>query len=170
VLSEMGTEIGPVVGGLVDAMFNIVGITRSEDCLVTNVQAPANAIKGDKLPVVIWIHGDGFQVGSSFTSASESDAIRGIAPNYNAGRLFKTSIDLGMPIIGVSANYRLNAFGFSASREMEEAGLLNLGLENQRIAMQLVQKHFAVGRGIWRHGPIPRRNRPFGRNGHGGGC
>lgn len=32
----------------------------SEDCLTLNVWAPKGAKKGDKLPVIIWIHGGGF--------------------------------------------------------------------------------------------------------------
>ncbi|CCF32799.1 carotenoid ester lipase [Colletotrichum higginsianum] len=143
VLGETGTAIGPVVGALADTVFNTLGQTRSEDCLLINVQTPVNASRGDKLPVVIWIHGGGFEVGSPFTDTSETDVIRGAALNYNVGGLVRTSVNLGQPIIGVSANYRLNAFGFSASREMEEAGLLNLGLEDQRVAMKWVQEHIA---------------------------
>lgn len=143
ILGEMGTAIGPIVGSLADTVFNTIGQTRSEDCLLINVQAPVNSTKGDNLPVVIWIHGGGYEVGSPFTATSETDAIRGTVPNYNVGGLVRTSVDLRQPIIGVSANYRLNAFGFSASKEMEEAGLLNLGLEDQRVAMQWVQKHIA---------------------------
>lgn len=142
-MAQTGTAIGPVVGALVDTAFNIIGRTRSEDCLSINVQAPIGATKGDKLPVVIWIYGGAFEVGSPFTAFSETDVVRGTAPNYNIGGLVRTSVDLGQPIIGVSANYRLNAFGFSASKEMEEAGLLNLGLEDQRVAMQWVQEHIS---------------------------
>ncbi|TDZ54613.1 Lipase 3 [Colletotrichum trifolii] len=141
VLGQTGTAIGPVVGALADTVFNTVGQTRSEDCLLINVQTPADASRGDKLPVVIWIHGGGYEVGSPFTDTSETDAIRGELLNYNVGGLVRTSVDLGQPVIGVSANYRLNAFGFSASREMAEAGLLNLGLEDQRVAMRWVKEH-----------------------------
>lgn len=127
ILGKTGTAIGPIVGALADTVFNTIGQTRSEDCLFINVQAPVDAKKGDKLPVVIWIHGGGYEVGSPFTATSETDVIRGAVPNYNVGGLVRTSVSLNQPIIGVSANYRLNAFGFSASKEMEEAGLLNLG-------------------------------------------
>ncbi|KAJ0347526.1 hypothetical protein COL154_009607 [Colletotrichum chrysophilum] len=143
ILGKTGTAIGPIVGALADTVFDTIGQTRSEDCLLINVQAPVDAKKGDKLPVVIWIHGGGYEVGSPFTATSETDVIRGAVPNYNIGGLVRTSVSLNQPIIGVSANYRLNAFGFSASKEMEEAGLLNLGLEDQRVAMQWVQKHIA---------------------------
>lgn len=143
ILGRTGTAIGPIVGALADTTLNTIGRTRSEDCLFINVQVPVGATKGDKLPVVIWIHGGAFEVGSPFTALSEADVVRGTAPNYNIGGLVRTSVDLNQPIIGVSANYRLNAFGFSASREMEEAGLLNLGLEDQRVAMQWVQAHIS---------------------------
>lgn len=50
---------------------------------------------------------------------------------------------LGRPIIWTSINYRLHHFGFSASREMAEAGVLNLGLEDQRVAMRWIQQNIA---------------------------
>lgn len=67
--------------------------------------------------------------------------MRAQAINYNPGGLLKTAIEMDQPIITVSATYRLSAFGFSASREMADAGLLNLGLEDQRAAMQWVQNY-----------------------------
>jgi carboxylesterase type B len=51
------------------------------------------------------------------------------------------SLEMGQPIIFTSINYRLNHFGFSASKELEDAGLLNLGLEDQRNAMRWVKKN-----------------------------
>lgn len=69
--------------------------------------------------------------------------MRGDVINYNPAGLLKTSIEMDQPIITVSATYRLNAFGFSASREMADAGLLNLGLEDQRVAMQWVKKYIS---------------------------
>lgn len=88
-------------------------------------------------------HGGGFEVGSPVTAISETDFLRAQAINYNPGGLLKTAVEMDQPIITVSANYRLNAFGFSASREMADAGLLNLGLEDQRLAMRWVKKHIA---------------------------
>jgi acetylcholinesterase len=143
VLDQTGTAIGPVVGALADTALNFIGRTRSEDCLSINVQSPVGTTKRDKLPVVIWIHGGAFEIGGPFTALGEADVVRGTAPNYNIGGLVRTSVDLGQPIIGVSANYRLNAFGFSAGEEMEVAGLLNLGLEDQRVAMRWVQRHIS---------------------------
>ena len=48
-----------------------------------------------------------------------------------------------MPVIVVSANYRLNAFGFSGGKEMADAGVANLAIEDQRLAMKWVQKYIA---------------------------
>lgn len=141
-LGQVGSEIGPVVGSLVDSLYEFPA-NRSEDCLSINVQVPEGTTADAKLPVIFWIHGGGFQVGSPVTDISETDALRAKLMNYNPGGLLKTAVELDQPVVMVSANYRLNAFGFSASREMEEAGLLNLGLEDQRVALQWVQKHVA---------------------------
>jgi acetylcholinesterase len=50
---------------------------------------------------------------------------------------------MGQPMVVASINYRLAHFGFSASKELEEAGLLNLGFEDQRNALHWIQKHIA---------------------------
>lgn len=50
---------------------------------------------------------------------------------------------MGQPVIFTSINYRLAHFGFTASREFDKAGLLNLGFEDQRVALQWIQKYIA---------------------------
>jgi acetylcholinesterase len=55
--------------------------------------------------------------------------------------LVATSIQLHAPIIYISINYRLNFFGFPASKEAQEKGALNLGLLDQRLALQWVRDH-----------------------------
>jgi len=67
----------------------------SEDCLYLNVWTPAKAAT-EKLPVMVWIHGGGFQAGS----ASE--------PRQDGERLARQ----GVVVVGV--NYRLGVFGFLA--------------------------------------------------------
>jgi acetylcholinesterase len=57
--------------------------------------------------------------------------------------IVQRSIDMGMPVVAVSANYRLNAFGLSGGREIEEAGVANLAIEDQRLAMKWVQKYIS---------------------------
>ncbi|KAH9970732.1 carotenoid ester lipase precursor [Lactifluus volemus] len=104
--------------------------TDSEDCLTLNVVAPAVAEPGANLPVVAWIYGGGFEVGST-----------GI---YNATEIVLRSIELGEPIIYVSMNYRVSAFGFLASQEVKDAGVGNLGLHDQRMALGWIQKYICA--------------------------
>jgi len=51
------------------------------------------------------------------------------------------SIALNQPIIFVSMNYRVSAWGFLASQEVKDAGVGNLGLQDQRLAFQWIQKY-----------------------------
>lgn len=48
---------------------------------------------------------------------------------------------MGKPIIAASINYRLGGFGFLDSPQLREAGLSNLGLRDQRLALHWVQVH-----------------------------
>lgn len=51
---------------------------------------------------------------------------------------------MDQPVVFVSANHRLNAFGTLASKETKEAGIGNLLLKDQRVAMEWVQKYIAA--------------------------
>ncbi|PCH36167.1 sterol esterase [Wolfiporia cocos MD-104 SS10] len=104
--------------------------TVSEDCLFVNVYAPTSAKPGDNLPVVFWIYGGAFETGDSSM--------------YPGTAIVERSIELGEPVIFVSHNYRLNAFGFLASQEVVDAGQTNIGLRDQRFAMQWVQQHISA--------------------------
>ncbi|KAF8509390.1 Alpha/Beta hydrolase protein, partial [Gautieria morchelliformis] len=64
----------------------------SEDCLTVNVARPALIPAGSKLPVVVWIHGGSFELGSTST--------------YDGGAIVQRSISMGNPVIYVSMNYR----------------------------------------------------------------
>ncbi|KAF8134091.1 sterol esterase [Mycena galopus ATCC 62051] len=99
----------------------------SEACLLLDVYVPAAATSHSKLPVMVWIYGGGFEVGSS----ADTD----VRPTV------ERSILLGEPIIIVVPNYRLNAFGFLAGKEVSDAGLTNLGLRDQIFALEWVQKY-----------------------------
>ncbi|KAF2633661.1 alpha/beta-hydrolase [Macroventuria anomochaeta] len=99
----------------------------SEDCLYINVIRPT-ACKNEKLPVAFWIHGGGFYMGG------------GVDQRYNISFMVENSVKIGKPIIGVNINYRLSAWGFlSGSEEIKESGEMNLGLRDQRLALQWVQ-------------------------------
>ncbi|BGP29746.1 hypothetical protein JCM10296v2_001491 [Rhodotorula toruloides] len=98
---------------------------QSEDCLFLNVQAPPRALKGGKLPVLVWIHGGGYGIGDSSTTSDLSDFIR-------LG---------GSSFVTVRISYRLGAFGFLAGEAVKKHGVLNAGLLDQQFALRWIQQH-----------------------------
>lgn len=57
---------------------------------------------------------------------------------------------IGKPIIAVTINYRLSAWGFlSGSEEVRDTGNLNLGLRDQRLALQWVQENIEAFGGMF---------------------
>lgn len=105
-------------------------VAASEDCLYANVVRPAGVSAGADLPVVVWIYGGAFMAGD--------------ASAYNGTSIIARSMSLKTPIVYVSFNYRLNAFGFLGGREVQEANLGNLGLYDQRLALEWVQKYIST--------------------------
>ncbi|RDW79391.1 hypothetical protein BP6252_04029 [Coleophoma cylindrospora] len=98
----------------------------SEDCLTLNVIRPHNA---SGLPVAVWVHG------GSFVEGGNSDA------QYNMSFMVQNSVKSGNPIIGVNINYRLSGWGFSYGKEIQAAGIANLGLRDQRLAFHWIQEN-----------------------------
>jgi para-nitrobenzyl esterase len=96
----------------------------TEDCLFLNVQRPAGARPGQRLPVFFWIHGGSLQNGSS---------------NQYDGSLIVNRTG----VVVVTVNYRLGVFGFLAhpalTREAGESG--NYGLQDQQAALRWVQRN-----------------------------
>jgi para-nitrobenzyl esterase len=97
---------------------------ESEDCLYLNVFTPA--ADGRKRPVMFWVHGGAFTVGTAGT------------PLYDGGAL----ATLG-DVVVVTTNYRVGALGFLAlgddgARWGAEA---NLGLWDQLAALRWVHEH-----------------------------
>ncbi|KAL7943825.1 alpha/beta-hydrolase [Trichoderma barbatum] len=99
-------------------------ITGQEDCLNISVQRPKGTKAGDKLPVVFWIYGGGFQLGATVT--------------YDGSSLLASAIDQGQPFIYVAVNYRVAGFGFLPGAEILKNGSANLGLLDQRMGLQWV--------------------------------
>lgn len=85
----------------------------SEDCLSINVVRPAGLSKNStaRLPVMLWIHGGGYQYGGS------------AQPEYNLTYLVQKSVDIGLPVIGASINYRKGAWGNMYSIEIQVGGI-----------------------------------------------
>ena len=51
---------------------------------------------------------------------------------------------LGKPFIGITLNYRLSAWGFISSSEVTGTGNTNLGLRDQRMALQWIQENIGA--------------------------
>ena len=65
-------------------------------------------------------------------------------PRYNLSFIVQQSVDMGKPFIGVSMNYRLQAFGYMFGTAVLKAGVTNLGYRDQRLALHWVQENIAA--------------------------
>ena len=63
---------------------------------------------------------------------------------YNMSYMIQNSVDLNKPFIGVTLQYRLNAYGFIDSEEVKAAGVTNLGIRDQRLALQWVRENIGA--------------------------
>ena len=117
-----------VVVGSACPQASLAGSSDDENCLFANVWAPTGATH---LPVMVWLHGGGFVFGS------------GGDPYYDGATLAANGV------IVVTLNYRLGLFGFLAHPALLDddpsfptAG--NYGLEDQRAALQWIQRNIAA--------------------------
>ncbi|KAK0449727.1 Alpha/Beta hydrolase protein [Desarmillaria tabescens] len=117
------TQFGDVC---IETATSTVPSGASEDCLFINVNIPIGTDTADKLPVLIYFHGGGFQSGSSI----------GFPPNA----LFQSS---AKPFIYASSQYRLGQFGFLGGSKLKANGALNAGLLDQRAALRWLQKYIS---------------------------
>lgn len=75
---ETGNEKVGELLGLAEALL-LPNIThQAEDCLNINVQVPKGIKDTSKLPVLMWIHGGGFELGSSASLGSGTTALPGL--------------------------------------------------------------------------------------------
>lgn len=117
--------------------------SKSEDCLYLNIWTPASS-RAAALPVMVWIHGGGLQVGCT------CEAI------YDGEELAKKGVVL------VTLNYRLGIFGFFAHPELTKESAHhasgNYGLLDQMAALQWVQRN------ILSFGGDPKKVTIFGQS------
>ncbi|KAL2131137.1 hypothetical protein VTI74DRAFT_5522 [Chaetomium olivicolor] len=126
-----------VAWGKVCPCDGVVQRNMSENCLNANIYRPAGLVdkngfekdengqstrKRPKLPVVVYVHGGGFNKGhgternmASFLAWAEG------------------------PMVAVNFNYRVGALGFLPSDVTAREGLLNLGLRDQQALFEWVQ-------------------------------
>ena len=60
------------------------------DCLTLNISVPERTVPSSSLPVLVYIHGGGFAVGSNWW------------PQYDMNRIVRLSERIGMPVIGIN--------------------------------------------------------------------
>ncbi|KAI1325174.1 alpha/beta-hydrolase [Xylariaceae sp. FL0255] len=123
-------EVGsiPVVAAALSILEDAPDVT--EDCLTISVMRPINTSPDAKLPVLFWIYGGGFEVGSPVP--------------YNGSHLIPASIAQGTPIVLVTVNYRLGGFGFLPGEQVLADGVSNLGLLDQRMGLEWVADNIAA--------------------------
>ena len=116
--------IAPQNPSIMDALFGGDSEQWDEDCLYLNVWTPS--LEGS-LPVMVWIHGGGFEMGS------------GSSPLYDGTSFARDGVVL------VTLNYRLGAFGFLELGDLdpELAGSGNCGLLDQVAALEWVRDNIA---------------------------
>jgi para-nitrobenzyl esterase len=101
----------------------------SEDCLYLNIWTPAKS-GNEKLPVMVYYFGGGFQAGD------------GSEPRYEGESL------AGKGIVTISVNYRLGLFGFMAhpelTKESPHGASGNYALLDQSMALRWVYENIAA--------------------------
>jgi para-nitrobenzyl esterase len=105
---------------------NIKAADTSEDCLFLNIWTPS-CQRGERLPVMVWIHGGAFYLGAGSQSLFDG------APLARRGAVV------------VTINYRLGPFGFLASpllaAESPHHSSGNYGLLDQVEALRWIQEN-----------------------------
>ncbi|KZT55557.1 carboxylesterase family protein [Calocera cornea HHB12733] len=108
------------------------GYELSEACLTINVIRPNTVTDSSSTAVLAYIYGGGYSMGGSADH------------RYNGSWIVQRSMEMGTPIIFASFNYRVTAFGFLGGQEVHDAGLENLGLLDQRLALHWLQENIAA--------------------------
>ena len=102
--------------------------TQSEDCLRLNITMPASSPSTSPLPVLVFVHGGAFFIGSS------------TRPYYDPTSMCEDAMQQGLPHIFISLNYRLGGLGFFHSPEASDLMPENNGLHDQIIAFNWIQR------------------------------
>ena len=121
------SRVGPVCPQPTDPRIPIdLGAPQGDDCLSLNVWASSDTGAGAGKPVMVWVHGGAYILGSS------------AQPLYH-GRALASS---GEAVI-VTVNYRLGALGFLDLSEFGDGFATNIGLRDVLFALQWVRDNIA---------------------------
>ena len=103
---------------------------QSEECLYLNVWKAAGEC-GEKKPVIVWIHGGAYEVGS--TAEPREEGVAYVQENPD--------------IVFVSLEYRLGVFGFFHMSHLPDGGdypdAQNLGIMDQMMALKWIHENIA---------------------------
>jgi acetylcholinesterase len=97
---------------------------QSEACLTISVYRPSGIPIDQRLPVLVYLHGGSFVVGSH--------------RSFDGAIFVQKSVQ---PLMVVTVQYRLGALGSLPGNFMEEKDLLNLGIRDQRKALEFLQRY-----------------------------
>ena len=109
----------------------LAGLPMGEDCLKLNVYAPGGAFEGgERVPVMVWIHGGSFRWGAGSWPGAEPFAL------------------VHRGVIVVTINYRLGRLGLFAhpalSASMPDEPVANYALMDQIAALRWVRDNIAA--------------------------
>jgi carboxylesterase type B len=114
------------------AFFASSPVVGEEGCLYLNVYRPSDIPSGERIPVMVFIPGGAFSMGSSYWLDGQFDGST-LAREQN--------------VIVVVPNYRLGLLGFFASEQIQEVNggtVGNLGLQDQREALRWVKREISA--------------------------
>jgi para-nitrobenzyl esterase len=110
-----------------------LGAPQGEDCLSLNIWASSDTRPGDRKPVLVWLHGGAYVLGS------------GSQPLYDGRRLAGGGSSGG--VVVVTVNYRIGAFGFLDLSSFNSSGQRfdsNIGLRDVLAALGWVRDNIAA--------------------------
>ena len=128
--AEFFGPVCPQNPSMMDALFGSDSEQWNEDCLYLNVWTTISgeeAETAEPLPVMVWIHGGGFEMGS------------GSSPMYDGTHFAQSGVVI------VTVNYRLGSLGFLELGHLDAdlAGSGNVGLLDQVAALEWVRDNIA---------------------------
>jgi para-nitrobenzyl esterase len=104
-----------------------LGAPQGEDCLSLNIWAASDIRPGDRKPVMVWLHGGAYVLGS------------GSQPLYDGRRLAG-----GGDVVVVTVNYRLGAFGFLDLSSVDSRSDSNIGMRDVLAALGWVRDNISA--------------------------
>jgi para-nitrobenzyl esterase len=107
-----------------------LGAPQGDDCLTLNIWASSETAGGDRKPVMVWIHGGAYVLGSANQPLYDGRVLAG-----------------GGDVVVVTVNHRLGAFGFLDLSSFNTAGRRfdsNVGLRDVLHALQWIRDNIAA--------------------------